>query len=103
MPEAFLVRLCSPSMTCNFRRTLLFSVSGADHGLDDNLVRHFVAVKEQFVFQLLAQAEEAELGSRGAHLRHFRLITFLEVQGLDLLNRAQVRAKYVLITEPGVS
>ena len=39
------------------------SVSGANHGLDDNLVRHFVAVKEQFVLQLLAQAEEAELRS----------------------------------------
>ena len=79
MPEALLKiqSVCTPNMTLNFRQ--MSSVSLANHGLDDNLVRHLVAVKEQFVLQLLAQAEEAELGSCGAHLRHLTLITFLEV------------------------
>ena len=83
-PPLKIQSVCSTNMTLNFRR--MPSVSGANHGLDDNLVRHLVAVKEQFVLQLLAQAEEAKLGNRGTHFRHLTLITFFKVKGLDLFN-----------------
>lgn len=58
------------------------------HGLHNNLVSHLVAVNEELVFELLAQAEKANFCRGSAFLLHFRLVTRFQVQGLNLLDRA---------------
>lgn len=76
---------------CSLRRSL------AKHGLDNNLVRHLVAVNEELVLKLLTQAEEADLCGSCPLFLHLFLIALLKVKALDLLNRAQVRAQNVLV------
>lgn len=69
-----------------------------DHGLDDHIVLDFVTVEEQFVLQLLAHREEADLlNCDRARIR--RRFDERKESVLGLLDRAQVGAGHGGVTQ----